>query len=108
MRSQRPAPPLGMVQVVYAKDMEPTKNWVCHPVSGFLGQVVRLVWWAVVAGAVCARAWARVCTLCRSCAFILRVVGGGFVGGVEYILLLITLQSAVSESSALESYGIFT
>ena len=57
MRSQRPAPPLGMAQVVYAKDMEPTKNWVCHPVSGFLGQVVRLVWWAVVAGA-------RACALC--------------------------------------------
>ncbi len=54
----------------------------------------------------------RACALCvdlvRSCALILRVVGGGCVGDVEYILLFITLQSAVSESSALESYGIFT
>ena len=37
----------------------------------------------------------------------LRVVGGGCVRDVECILLFITLQSTVSESSALESYGIF-
>ena len=36
-----------------------------------------------------------------------RVVGGGCVRDVECILLFMMLQSTVSESSALESYGTF-